>query len=409
MKDTSLYEQILGLEKPWRVADVKLDVGSEQVDVWLEHGTDAKWSCPECGRASRGYDHSEERTWRHLDTCQFKTLIHARVPRIECDQCGVKQVKVPWAEGQGGFTLLMERMIIDLLQECKNIKGVCKILDIHWDSCFRVMKEAVRRGQLRKQAAGIRYVGVDEKAFCRGHSYVTLVSDLEASTVEWVEEERRAESLQGYYRQLSDEHREQIRAVVMDMWPAYIKATRDELDQGREKIVFDRFHVMRELNWAVDMVRKRENAALRKEGDERLKKTKYLWLFSPENLPPSYEHSFEQLRRSELKTARAWHLKELFRHLWDYKRMAWAIRFFRQWYTRAMRSQLQPIMKVARKLHRHLEGIVAYCKHPYTNAVTEGLNSKIMAVKRLVGGFRNVDNFKTAIYFYCGRLELYPR
>ena len=409
MKDIRLYEQILGLDKPWRVAEVKLDVGAEKVDLWLEHSAGAKWCCPKCGRDSKGYDHSGERTWRHLDTCQFKTLIHARVPRVECEQCGVKQVKVPWAEGQGGFTLLMERLIIDLLQECKNIKGVCKILDIHWESCFRVMKQAVRRGQLRKQVLGTRYIGVDEKAFRRGHNYVTLVCDLQEGTVEWVAEDRKVESLQSYYEQLRPKQREEIEAVVMDMWPAYIKATRDGLSEGQEKVVFDRFHVMKELNMAVDMVRKQENRALRKEGDDRLKKTKYFWLFSHENLPERYEHSFEKLRRSELKTARAWHLKELLRHLWDYKRMGWALKFFDQWYRRAIRSQLEPIKRVARKLQRHLYGIVAYCKYPLTNGVTEGLNSKIMAVKRLVGGFRNIDNFKTAIYFYCGGLELYPR
>jgi transposase len=409
MKDTSLYEQILGLRKPWRVAEVKLDVAAQRVDLWLEHGAKVRWSCPACEKPCGIYDHSEERTWRHLDTCQFQTLIHARVPRVKCETCGVRQVAVPWAEGRGGFTLLMERLIIDLLGECKNIKGVCEILDIHWEACFRVMRQAVERGQKRKGREPPRYVGVDEKAFRKGHTYITVVSDLEAGTVEWVAEDRETQSLQSYYEQLKEEDLERIEAVVMDMWPAYIKATRATMAGSEDRIVFDRFHVMKQLTEAVDKVRKQEHAQLRKQGDQRLKKTKYMWLFSYENLPERYEASFEHLRRSELKTARAWHLKELLRHLWDYKRVGWALRFFKQWYAWAIRSKLEPIKEAARKLQRHVAGIVAYCKHRITNAATEGLNSRIMAVKRLVGGFRNQDNFKTAIYFYCGGLELYPR
>lgn len=408
MKDTSLYEQILGLEKPWSVCEVKLDVAGQRVELWLAHG-DGRWSCPECAKPCGLYDHSAERTWRHLDTCQFRTLIHARVPRVKCDACGVKQVRVPWAEGQGGFTLLMERLIIDLLGECKTIKGVCEILDIHWEACFRVMRKAVERGQERKSRQPPRYVGVDEKAFRKGHRYVTVVSDLEAGTVEWVGEDRDTQSLSRYYEQLSDSQRSGIEAVVMDMWPAYIKATGCWLSNASEKIVFDRFHVMKQMTEAVDMVRKQENARLMKKGDDRLKKTKYMWLFSRENLPEHYEESFEDLHASELRTARAWHLKELLRHLWNYRRTGWAQKFFKQWYAKAMRSKLEPIKKAARKLARHVTGLLAYCKHPITNAVAEGLNSKIMAVKRLVGGFRNTENFKTAIYFYCGGLDLYPR
>jgi len=408
MKDTNLYEQILGLQKPWRVEKVALDVAGQRVDLWLEH-CDASWNCPECGKPCSLYDHSSERKWRHLDTCQFQTLIHARIPRVNCKDCGVKQVAVSWAQGQGGFTMLMERLIIDLLGECRNIKGVCEILDIHWEACFRVMRKAVERGQQRKGRNPPRYVGVGEKAFRKGHSYITVVSDLEERTVEWVAEGRETESLQAYYEQLNKEDLERIEAVVMDMWPAYMKATRASLANAEEKIVFDRFHVMKQLTEAVDMVRKQEHAVLRKQGDERLKKTKYMWLFSYENLPERYEESFEDLRESELRTARAWHIKELFRHLWDYRRVGWAIRFFKDWYAWAIRSQLEPIKKAARKLQRHVTGIVNYCRHRFTNAAAEGLNSKIMAVKRLVGGFRNTENFKTAIYFYCGGLDLHPR
>jgi len=172
-------------------------------------------------------------------------------------------------------------------------------------------------------------------------------------------------------------------------WPAYIKATHASLGGAGEKILFDRFHVMKQLTEAVDMVRKQEHAILRKQGDDRLKKTKSMWLFSCENLPERYEESFEDLRESEQRTARAWHIKD--------------------WYAWAIRSELEPIKKAARKLQRHVTGIVDYRRVPCTHAVAEGLNGTIMAVKRMVGGFRNTENFKAAIDFYCGGLDLYLR
>ena len=406
MKDTHLYESILGLSAPWSITDVKLDMEGQEVELSISHKRGVSWKCPSCGKVCGLHDHSRERTWRHLDTCQFKTLIKARIPRVDCEQCGIKQVGVPWAEGKGSFTLLMENLIISFLQECKNIKGACKVLDIHWDACFRVMRQAVERGQLKKTDFAAEHLGVDEKAFKKGHNYITIVSDLDAGTVEWVGEDRTTATLKAYYDALPPEAMEQIKCVVMDMWPAYIRATREHLPDADQKIVFDRFHVMKQITEAVDMVRKQEHARLMKEGDDRLKKTKYQWLYSFENLPEHHEISFKALRESELKTARAWHIKEMLRHLWDYKREGWAVKHFKHWYAWAIRSKLEPIKKAARKLQRHVQGIVAYCTHPKTNATAEGLNSKIMAVKRLVGGFRNMENFKMAVYFYCGGLEL---
>jgi transposase len=409
MRDTDLYRQVLGLEEPWFVTRVDLQVAEEKVDVWVEHRKAVRWPCPQCQRELGCRDHAEERTWRHLDTCQFRTFLHARVPRVECPEHGVLQVRVPWAEARARFTALMERFVIDVLQQCATVQGARRLLRLSWDEVWGVMERSVRRGQARKRQRVTPYVGVDEKAFRKGHNYVTIVSDLRQSSVEYVAEDRKTDSLSDYWRGLPPEQREGVQAVTMDMWEPYIQATREHLPEGDEKIVFDRFHIMSHLNQAVDRVRRQENRLLCAEGEEALKGTKYLWLYSRENLPDRHLPVFQRLQRMNLKVARAWAIKESFRHMWDYTRPGWARRFFRRWFHWATHSRLGPIRKVAYTLKRHLENILTFCRHRITMGVAEGLNSKIMAIKRRACGYRNRSHFKTAIYFFCGGLDLYPR
>ena len=376
MQDTKLFETILGIPTPWHVARVELKPEDERVDVWLEHEP-TRWPCPNCGETVPAFDHAAERTWRHLDTCQFQTHLHAEIPRVQCPTHGVKQVRVPWAAPRSRFTGLLERLIIDLILQCSTVKGACEIAGVSWDEAWGVMSRAVARGHARKEARPIRYIGVDEKAFRKGHRYHTIVCDLQRATVEFVAEDRKTESLAAYYAQLTDAQRRALHAVAMDMWEAYIGATRAGLPAGDEKIVFDRFHIMREMTKAVDTVRKQEHRAFLRAGEgSPLTGTKYLWLFSDERRP---------------------------------ERHAAVKRFFTRWYGWAIRSRLAPVKQVAKTLKRHLAGVLRFVQHPITNGVAEGLNSKIMSIKRKAGGFRNPSHFTTAIYFHCGGLDLYPR
>ena len=409
MQDTTLFETILGLTAPWQVARVELKADEQRVEVWLEHQA-TRWRCPECDAELPGFDHAEARTWRHLDTCQFETHLHAEIPRVQCPTHGVRQVRVPWAEARSRFTLLMERLIIDLIQQCSTVTGACRIARVTWDEAWGIMTRAVARGRDRKVAQPIPYIGVDEKAFRKGHRYHTIVCDLGRSTVEFVAEDRRTDSLAAYYAQLTDAQREGLQAVAMDMWEPYIGATRDGLPNGERKIVFDRFHIMREMTKAVDTVRKQEHRGFLRAGDDSpLTGTKYLWLFSDERRPERHAESFATLQALHLKVGRAWAIKEALRTLWTYRQGAAVTRFFSQWYAWAIRSRLAPVKNVAGMLKRHLDGVLRFVKHPITNGVAEGLNSKIMSIKRKAGGFRNPQNFTTAIYFHCGGLDLYPR
>ena len=410
MQDTKLFEAILGLAAPWHVSRVSLDTTGERVDVWVEHDRLPAWPCPQCATAAPGHDHAEERVWRHLDTCQYQTFLHARVPRVACPTHGVHQVAVPWAVPRSRFTLLLERLIIDLILQCSTVTGACRIAGITWDEAWGVMARAVSRGRARKHARPMPYIGVDEKAFRKGQRYHTIVCDLAQATVEYVAEDRRVESLGGFYDQLTAAQRDALVGVAMDMWEPYIQATRTRLPAGDDRIVFDRFHIMREMTAAVDTVRKQEHRAfLQADGGSPLTKTKYLWLFNEEHLPDRHAETFAAVQALELKVGRAWALKEGLRALWTYRQEAAVRRFFDQWYAWAIRSRLEPVKKVARMLQRHRDGVLRFVKHPITNGVAEGLNSKIMSIKRKAGGFRNPQHFTTAIYFHCGGLDLYPR
>jgi transposase len=167
---------------------------------------------------------------------------------------------------------------------------------------------------------------------------------------------------------------------------------------------------MREMTKAVDTVRKQEHRGFLRIGeDSPLTGTKYLWLFSDERRPDHHAESFATLQALNLKVGRAWAIKEALRTLWTYRQGAAVTRFFSQWYGWAVRARLDPVKKVAGMLKRHLDGVLRFVKHPITNGVAEGLNSKIMSIKRKAGGFRSPSNFTTAIYFHCGGLDLYPR
>jgi transposase len=408
MKDTELYAALLRLPKPWHVREVKLDLGSERVDVWLEHDPRAKWNCPECATPAPIYDHAEEAHWRHLDTCDCLTYIHARLPRVKCPTHGVRQVKPGWASSGLAITDLFESRVIDTLKEC-DITGTKRLTRISWDAAWHIMEKAVARGLARKERRIPTRLSIDEKAFAKRHRYETLVCDYEQGTVEYIADDRRQESLEQYFRQFTPEELSSIEAVAMDMWDPYIAATKAYVPDAASKIVFDKFHVVRTVTEAVDKVRRTEHKMLSAVGDDRLKGTKHLWLYNEEKIPEWRKAEFDAIRGTHLKTGRAWAIKEALRGLWGFHYPKRAEAFFRRWYFWATHSRLKPIVAAAKTLKIHLPNILTYFKHRICNATAEGLNSKIQMVKEMACGFRNRAHYKTAIYFHCGGLDLYPR
>ncbi len=408
MQDTDLYTRLLGIHSPWFIKEVRYTESPERIDVYLEPVSGIEMPCPQCDGFSPVYDHLTEREWQHLHTCHVPTYIHARLPRVKCRQHGVRSVLSEGSEPGSNLTLSFERQLINLEQEC-SIEGVKRLTGVSWDRCWGVMARAVQRGQRRKKWRVPQYVGVDEKSFAKRHRYETLVCDLETKTIEWISDGRRTESLAEYFLPFETEELAGIKAICMDMWDPYIRATREHVPDAAEKIVFDKFHIMRLLNEAVDKVRRQEHKQLSEEHNELLKGTKHWWLYNPENMPAYLLPRFSALQGLDLKVSRAWAIKENFRHLWGYSRPGWARRFFQRWYFWATHSRLPEVVKAAKTIQRHLDNILTYLAHPITNALNECINGQIEKVKRMACGYRNREHYKTAIYFHCGGLDLYPR
>jgi transposase len=410
MDDRTLYATILKIAAPWDVIRVELDDRIKAVHVWLEERSGAPFVCPECQAISPLYDHVE-RSWRHLDTCQYETRLHARVPRIECITQGVKTVPVPWATAHSRFTLLFERLAIAWLKEATPA-AVARRLGLTWEEANGIVERAVRRGLARRRSVAGRRLGIDEHSYLKHFQFVTMVVDLDEQTVLYVGDDRTAATLASYFESLSIEERLAIEAIAMDMWDPYRRTVRDYVPDGDLKIVFDKFHVMRHVIEAMDQVRRREQRELRARGDRRLTGTKFLWLktkMGRADFTAASRRQFRQLRASTLKSARAWALKEAFRHIWDYRSIDAARAFFDRWQAWAVRSRLKPMIHVAGVIRRHLENVLNYITHRITNAVTEGLNAKIQWIKYSSRGFRDRERFKLAIYFHCGGLDLDPR
>ena len=258
----------------------------------------------------------------------------------------------------------------------------------------------------RRKNETIRHIGIDEKSFLKGHSYASLMTDIDQGRVLDVMQNRDEKTATELLDTLEYNQKISVEAIAMDMWPAFMNAAKAMIPNA--DIVHDKFHISGYLGKAVDAVRRRENTQFLKTGNDTLKGSKYLWLTNPDNWSKKDKSSFRCMVIDELKVGRAWSIKEAFRHFWTYRYHGAAISFFKRWYFWATHSRLKPIIETAKTLNRHLSGIFAYLKHHITNAVTEGLNSKIQSIKANARGFRNFEHYRIAILFHCGKLSMYP-
>ena len=409
MKDTSLtshYQQILGETAPWAVSEVRLDVERLINEVRLTVNPDAIWACPEC----RNRMHIKEwrtRRWRHLDSCQFQTILEAAVPVVECSEHGAQTVQVPWAEGSSRFTMFFERFAIQVLEACPTARAA-ELLAISWDEADGIKQRAVRRGLARRKLVDLEYVCVDEKAVGHGHDYVTIVTGVVDGKpkVLHVEDDRNEAALNVFWEKLGPDACAKIKAVSIDMGQPYQNSTRRYCENA--DLIFDPFHLMKMLNNAVDEVRRQETVFGTGAEQAALKGTQRMWLWGEENLPERYATRFEDLKQSALRTARAWRLKELWRTFKRCLNAADAYDFALKWYASAIRSKLEPIKKVARTFKAHLAGIVSIFNHGFCNAIAEGVNSRIQLLMQKSCGYRNRERLKTDILFHFGGLDMDP-
>jgi len=410
MQDTQLYQQLLGIQDPWRVVNVELDLQEEAVRVYIDFdGPKAAFVCPQCGHYANLYDRRETRSWRHLDSCQFQTYLVASLPRVSCRHHGVLTANVFWAEPNSRFTALFERFAIDVLQATQVQARAAQLLRLSADQVQYLMHKAVARGVAKRSTTEtIVHAGLDEKSFQEGHHYATILSDLDAGRVLDLVEHRTEEATTTLLKTtLSEEQKARVECVSMDMWPAFANAQAQVLPHAQ--IVHDRFHIAGYLNEAVDATRKDEHRQLLRHDDKTLTKTKYLWLRSDPTLTEAQRQSLEALCGLELETAKVWAFKESFRQFFACETEYGASVFFRQWHEAALALGNVHLSKVALMLDRHLDGLLAYVRHRVTNALAENLNGQIQRIKTNARGFRQFANFRVAILFFLGKLDLYPQ
>ena len=400
MRDVDIFQLALGLTPPWEVASCEFSPEKKRLDIRLTFPRGSVFVCPECGRVGlKAYD-TLEKSWRHLNFFQHEAWLLAKVPRVKCEQCGVKLVSVPWARPGSGFTLLFEALVMSMACALP-IKTLAARIGETDTRIWRIVDHYVDDARARQSYADVSSFGVDETASKRGHNYVSVFVDMARRKVLFATEGKDASTLERFRAEF-EEHggaAEQITEVCCDMSQAFVSGVERHFPKAH--ITFDRFHIMKVLNEAVDEVR-REEAKTRPE----LAKSRYVWLKNPEHLRQSQREQLAALTlpKLNLKTARAWHIKLNFQELFQQKPEE-APAFLKRWSFWATHSRLDPIKRAAATIRRHRDGILRWFTSRLSNGILEGLNSLIQAAKSRARGFRTTKNFIAMIYLLGAKLK----
>ena len=399
LSQEALFKLALNLEDPWYITRIDFSSEEKQLDIHVDFKSGSKYPCAKCGEPGRSVHDTIDRTWRHLNFFQFKTYIHCRVPRTTCDKCGVKQAKVPWARKGSGFTLLMDSIIV-LMAQYMTVTAIAEIIGEHDTRIWRVVEYYVAEARSNEDFSKVSSVGVDETSRSKGHKYVSLFIDLDESRVIHVCEGKDASAIKSFKEDLL-KHKgssENIKNFCCDMSPAFISGI--ENDFPKASITFDKFHVMKLMNEAVDRVRREEQSC-----NALLKKTRYVWLKNPENLTASQNQILKPLKALRLKTMNAYNIKLALRDFWSYKYRKSAEGYLKRWYFWATHSRLDPVIECAKTIKNHWKGVTNYIKTKIDNGILEGTNSLVQSAKDSARGFRSTKNFITTIYLRTGKLE----
>jgi transposase len=400
MRDVQLFQMALGLTSPWQVTSSEFDAERSRLDLHVDFVRGATFSCPQCGVGGCKAHDTEEKSWRHLNFFQHEAYIHARTPRVRCAQCGVRLVEVPWARPGSGFTLLFEALVMAMVKAMP-VAAIAKLVGEHDTRLWRIIHHYVEEARAEADFSEVRCVGIDEKAARRGHDYLTLFVDLERSRLLFATETRKAETVTAFRHELEAHGGvvEQIEEICLDMWRPYLRGVRDSFPEA--SLTFDKFHVMKLLNEAVETVRRQE----RRQRPE-LAGSRWVWTKNPENLTPEQFALLELLRLKEfnLKTARAYHMRLVFQEFWQMNGKR-ARAFLTRWCNWADDTGLQPMIYFANMVRRHRDGILRWAYSRISNGVLEGINSMIQAAKARARGYRSKRNLIAMAYLIAGQLD----
>jgi len=396
-----LFRVALGLAQPWVVSKIEFSSEQHQLDLWLDFPAGSPFACPECGKSCGAYD-SSERTWRHLNFFQHKTLLHARQPRVECPDHGVKTVNVPWARPGTGFTLLMEAFIMLLVQGGMTPSQAGRLIDEHDTRLWRVLQHYVDKARSEADFSRVRVIGVDETSRSKGHNYISVFMDMEKenSRVLFATEGKDAATVKAFKEDLQAHggKADQIEEACLDMSAAFISGLGEQLPNAH--LTFDNFHLMKLLGDAVDQVRREEQPM-----HPELKGSRYVWLVNEWNRTEAQAKTFDALRSSKLATVRATHLRSVFQDLFALGSVEEAQPLLKSWYFWATHSRIAPMIKAAKTIKKHWAGVLRWFTSRISNGLLEAINSLIQSAKAKARGFRNSRYLITMVYIIAGKLN----
>jgi transposase len=400
MRDTTLMQQALGLTPPWTVVRSDFDTAAGRLDVDIDFTPGSRFACPNCGAADCPAYDTQRKTWRHLNFFQHQAYLNARVPRVRCETCGIRQVGVPWARPDSGFTLLFEAMVMTMVSAMP-VAAVARIVDEHDTRLWRVVHHYVDEGRARTDASEVSRVAIDETAARRGHDYITLFVDIDQARVLFATEGKDAATVAAFAEDLAAHGGDPkaIEEVCIDMSPAFIKGVADSLPEAA--VTFDKFHAVKIINDAVDEVRREEQ-----KSRPELKKTRYAWLRNESSLSTGQHEIIDSLAFSNLKTARAYRIRLAFQEFYQQPSRQDAGAFLKKWYFWTTHSRLQPMIDAARTVKRHWDGILRWHDSKIANGLIEGINSLVQAAKAKARGYRSIRNLKVMVYLVAGKLDL---
>ena len=395
-----LFTIALGITEPVYIEDISFDKAAGELHIYLDFRRGGRFECPECGKPAPAAD-TIDKTWRHMNFFQYKCFLHMHTPRVSCPEHGARLWIPPWTRSKSGFTLLFEAFVMQLAQAMP-VSQIAELVSEHDTRIWRIIKHHVTKAYARKDLAGLERIGVDETSSSKGHKYVTVFADVDSGEAVFVTSGKGAETIASFAEELPNHgaNPEEIKEITMDMSPSFISGATEQLPNA--SITFDKFHVVKLLNEALDAVRRDEQKV-----NPLLKKTRYIWLKNPKNLTATQVQNLGSLRKENLKTARAYQMKltfqDIYREIRDPETADIAIK---KWLSWAVRSRLDPIKKFARTVKKHYDGILRYFSSGLTSGFMEGINSRIQEVKRRARGFRNINNYISMIYLVAGGLDL---
>ena len=402
------YSKLLGISTPWEVTSIKRDSSIKEVIATVEFMDDSELLCPVCKKEAKKYDHRIRR-WRHLDSCNHKTLIEGIIPRVKCEEHGVKQIPVSWAEENSRFTLEFESTVLLWLKD-DPLSTVADNFNLSWDEVDGIMSRAVRRGLERRQKTTPKNIGIDETAFQKRHQYVTVILDKDTDSIIDILDDRKAETLKSWFKTQEKSDFSEIESISMDMWDPFINAVKANFADAEKVVAFDRFHVAQHFGKALDKVRAEEHRAMLLQGASPLIKSKHQWLKNSNKTDnrASHRKAFLNLSRMNLKTARAWRIKEAASLLWGYTYMGPAEKAWKKLLYWISHCRLKPMISVGKMIRKYFWGILNAIRLKANNSMLEAKNARIQRLKKIACGFRNKERFKNTILFHLGGLDLMP-